>query len=244
MIFAFLSLALLFSAAFWLFYWRYVPLVAPFQWVLAPLLILTAVVTALRLSSGLLLFSFLFPLINNLPYFFGIQENIPHAPTALVLFLAFAFGWLLNKTINPSLRASSHPVFRPVFVFAAVVLVSGLVTFLRYANFFPFLSPAIRELVVNANGVRAGGALMSTVFNSLNYLSGFLFFYVLMQELKSEAFLRKIVTVLAGSFGISILFSLARRSIAQIAAAKGLAALPAGTEPVWATRRSGFGSDG
>jgi O-antigen ligase len=211
--FIFLSLVLLFSAGFWLFYWRYVPLVKPFQLALAPLLILTAVVTAVRLPSGLLLFSFLFPLINNLPYFFGIQENIPHAPTALVLFLAFTFGWLVNKALKPSLRIIPHPVFRPVFVFAAIVLVSGVVTFLRYANFFPLLTPAVRELVVNANGVRAGGALMSTVFNTLNYLSGFLFFFILMNELKSEAFLRKIMAVLAGSFGISILFSLVQRFV-------------------------------
>ena len=207
----FLSLSCLFALALFFFFWKYVPLAGRFQMALAPLLILTFAATAFRLESGLLVFSFLFPLINNLPYFFGIQENIPHAPTSLVLFLVFAFGWLVNSAAKPSSYKTSLPVFRPVLLFAAIVLVSGVVTFLRYANFFPFLTPAIRELVVNANGVRTGGAIMSAVFNGLNYLTGFLFFFILVNAVKSAALLRRIMTVLAGSFGVSLLFSLVQR---------------------------------
>jgi len=207
----FLALSCLFALVFFFFFWKYVPLAGRFQMALAPLLILTFAATAVRLESGLLLFCFLFPLINNLPYFFGIQENTPHAPTSLVLFLAFALGWLVHGAAKPSSPRSSLPVFRPVLLFAAIILVSGLVTFLRYANFFPFLTPAVRELVVNANGVRAGGAIMSAVFNCLNYLTGFLFFFILVNAVKSEALLRRIMTVMAGSFGVSLLFSLVQR---------------------------------
>jgi len=178
---------------------------------LAPLLILTFAATAVRVQSGLLVFSFLFPLINNLPYFFGIQENIPHAPTSLVLFLAFALGWLVHNAVRPSSYECSLPVLRPILFFAAIVLVSGLVTSLRYADFFPFLTSAVRELVVNASGVRAGGAIMSAVFICLTYLTGFLFFFILVNAVKSEALLRRIMTVMAGSFGVSLVFSLVQR---------------------------------
>jgi len=204
-------LSCLLALALFFFFWKYVPLAGRFQMALAPLLILTFAATVIRFESGLLVFSFLFPLVNSLPYFFGIQENIPHAPTSLVLFLVFALGWLVHNAVKPSPHGSSLPVFRPVLLFAAIVLVSGLVTFLRYSNFFPFLTPAVRELVVNANGVRAGGAIMSVVFTCLNYLTGFLFFFILVNTVKSEAFLRRLLTVMAGSFGLSLVFSLVQR---------------------------------
>jgi len=204
-------LSWLLALALFFFFWKYVPLASRFQMALAPLLIVTFAATAVRIESGLVVFSFLFPLVNSLPYFFGIQESIPHAPTSLVLFLVFALGWLVHNAVKPSPHGFSLPVFRPILLFAAIVLVSGLVTFLRYANFFPFLTPAVRELVVNANGVRAGGAIMSVVFTCLNYLTGFLFFFILVNAVKSEVLLRRIMTVMAGSFGLSLVFSLVQR---------------------------------
>jgi O-antigen ligase len=87
-----------------------------------------------------------------------------------------------------------------------VLLVSGLITFFRYADFFPFQSERIRDLVVNVNGVRAQGAMMSTVFSFLNYATGFLFFAVLLHELRSREALKKILVALSASTMLSLLF--------------------------------------
>jgi len=47
---------------------------------------------AINRTGGTLLFIFIFPLINNLPYFFGIAEPFPFAPTAYEIKYTF---WLL-----------------------------------------------------------------------------------------------------------------------------------------------------
>jgi hypothetical protein len=197
---------LLYVFLLYFFYITYVPLIGPFQLVLVPVLLLAFVLTFLDIHRGLLYFIFVFPLINNWPYFFGIHEHIPHAPAALVLFLFFFLGWLGHKSIFKSDHLSDFSIQKPILVFSFLILISGLITFSRYTNFFPFLSDQIYELITNANGVTAGGALMSTVFFSLNYLSGFCLFLIFVQSVKSEEFVKKAVIVLLMGTSISILF--------------------------------------
>lgn len=191
---------------FHFFYLRYVPLVTPFQLALIPILFIVFVLTIINFKWGTLFFIFAFPLINNLPYFFGIYGHIPHAPTALVLFLAFFFGWLVHSVFFKSEISFEHPIFKPLILLSLLIFVSGIITVLRYANFYPFLSDYIYELVTNTNGVTAGGAIMSSVFFSLNYLTGFAFFFILLNTVKEKGFLKKILVVLLISTSISIAF--------------------------------------
>ncbi|MFQ6038551.1 MAG: hypothetical protein ACE5LV_08040 [Candidatus Aminicenantales bacterium] len=130
---------------------RYVPLVRPFQMALVPLLGLVFLATAINIRAGISVFVFLFPLVNGLPYFFGIHENIPHAPAALVLALAFFLGWFIHQAIRPESYSLTHPFFRPVLIFSCIVFVSGVITFARFMNFFPFAADRFRDLVVNVN---------------------------------------------------------------------------------------------
>lgn len=203
----FLCISLIYSAAFALFYYTYVPLIGTFQLVLIPILLIVLVLTFLKIEWGIQFFVFAFPLINNLPYFFGIYGQIPHAPTALVLFLAFFFGWLLHNSFFYAKLSFNRSLFKPLILFSLIVFVSAIVTFLRYANFFPFLSSGIYELIVNANSVRAGGAIMSAVFSSLNYLTGFGFFIILFNAIKSRELIKKILIILSLSTLISLLFA-------------------------------------
>jgi len=204
--------AAVYLCIFYFFYIKYVPLVNSFQILLIPVLLSVCLLTAIRFDKGTLLFIFLFPLINSLPYFFSIYEHIPHAPTALVLFLSYFFGWIIYRLIDhpaaPSLHSSSqrHPVFLPLAAFSLIVLFSGLITLFKFSNFFPFLSDSIYELITNVNGVTTGGAIQSTLFHSLNYLTGIGFFLLVIGLLKSQEFMNKIVITLAASGFISILF--------------------------------------
>jgi O-antigen ligase len=201
----------IYLAAAGFFYFKYVPLVPAFQKVLVPLLALSAFLTAANPWWGLLFFVFVFPLINNLPYFFGINESIPHAPTALVLFFGFFLGWLAQPRGLRQRRSAGQPLFKPLLFLASLILLSGVITFFRYTNYFPFWAERIRELIVNTREVRAGGALMSVVFCSLNYLSGILFFFILWTTVKTKKAAKELMAVLSVSALLSLAFSFVQR---------------------------------
>jgi O-antigen ligase len=198
-------------AAFGVFYTIYVPLVPRFQAVLAPVLFLAFVLAAVDRHRGLFFFVFAFPLVNFLPQLFGIFEDIPRAPVALVLFFAFALGNLVNGTFRGSPGPRPVPLARPMAIFSALVGVSAAVTALRHMDFFPFMAPAFHELVVNAKGVRAGGAVMSDVFAASSALTGVLFFVILRRTISSWKDARKLVVVLSSSLAVSLAFALIQR---------------------------------
>jgi hypothetical protein len=198
----------LYALLFVYFYYRYVPLIPAYQLVLVPLLVVVLTLTLGSRQRGLLFFVFTFPLINFLPYLFRIYLETPHAPTSLVLFLVFFWGWLFRQTILRERIDIQHRIFPPFSLLALLVLISGVITFLRFTNFTPFLSTQFRDVVVNVYGVRAGGALMSTVFSGLSYLSGFLFFLVVFNTVKSRQFMKKILWVLSLSAVLTFIFGL------------------------------------
>ncbi len=204
----FFALALCFLLAFCIFYYKYVPLIKSFQLALIPLLFIMLWATVVNIRWGIMFFVFAFPLVNNLPYFFGIQSDVPHAPTAMVLFLVFVLGWLLRNSFSIPQSDIHRSIYRPLVLLSLIILISGIITFLRYANFFPFHTGKIYELIVNENGVRVGGAHMSSVFILLNYLTGFLFFFILLRTIKSREFVKKALIVLSVSTLITLIFSL------------------------------------
>jgi len=204
----FLLISLLYAAGLYIFYLKYVPLVNPFQFALIPILSVATILTATKPQWGTLFFIFAFPLINNLPYFFGIYEPLPHAPAALVLFLFYFFGWLIHKTLFKKSRPFRQIILKPIVLFSLIVFISGVITFFRYANFYPFLSDSIYELKINVYGTAAGGAIMSVVFFSLNYLTGIAFFFIFLSTAKSRDFIKKALVILCLSTFISLSFGL------------------------------------
>jgi len=204
----FLVFSILFAILLYFFYFRYVPTIKIFQIVLVPILFTVLILNIVNLRWGLYFFIFLFPLINNLPYFFGITEPIPHAPTALVLFLFFFLGWLIHKSFFPSQVVDKEKIYIPLILFSLLIVISGMITFFRYTNFYPFLSNGIYEYITNVKGVTSGGAFMSTVFFSLNYLTAFAFFFILISTIKHRLQIKKMLsflcvgTLLALGFGL------------------------------------------
>jgi len=204
-------ITLVFLVALYFFYFRYVPLIKPFQMILVPILLLLTVVTALNEKNGILVFIFIFPLLSNLPYFFKIYHSVPHAPVVLVLFLFFVLGWLIRSCLTPQRLKLDHPLFRPFFWFILLVVISGIISCWRYAGFFPLQLNRFYDLIVNVNGVRSGGAIMSCLFSMLNYIIGFLFLVLLYNRVKTREFANKILAVLAVSTLFIYTFSLIQR---------------------------------
>lgn len=196
-----------------LFYYTYVPLVNTFQMVLVPLLVLTAALAALDLRRAILWFAFAFPLVNIVPYLCGIESHIPHAPTALVLFLALVWGWRLRCCVVPVYLRWDQSLRRPLLLLSLVLVVSALISGFRYLNFFPFQAKGAYELIVNVNGVRTGGALMSSVFNVLNYTTGFLFFFMVYTFARSRDFVKKVLLSLLCSSFVVLAFAVVQKLV-------------------------------
>jgi len=122
-------------------------------------------------------------------------------------------GWLLHKSRSRDRIAAQLPVFRPILIFSLFLLVSLVITLFRHSNFYPLLSDHPYELVTNVNGVSSGGAMMSALFSFLNYLSGFLFFLIIIDTVRTRVSARKILvallisTLIALAFGLYQLFS-------------------------------------
>jgi hypothetical protein len=204
----FAAFTLSFGICLYFFYLKYVPLVLPYQAILIPILFAVFVLTAVRLQWGILFFTFCFPLINGLPYFFGIFEPIPHAPAALVLFLFFFLGWLVHHCFQTPKLSFNRPVFKPIILLSILICISAVLTFLRYANFFPFLTDRVYEFIVNVDGVTSGGAIMSVVFFALNYLTGFVFFFILLNTVSEAGFVKRISRILCLSTCVSLAFGM------------------------------------
>lgn len=168
------------------FYLKYVPLVGAFQLALVPILLGAACLTWMDVRRGTLFFVFVFPLINNLPYFFGITEPFPHAPTALVLFLFYFLGYLLHRDPDGGKEGLNKTLTRPLVFFAVIIALSAAITIFRYTNYFPLHGWIVYEIKANTFGVSAGGAIMSAVFQALNYLTGLAFFLVLSKTVRSS----------------------------------------------------------
>ncbi|MBM3293054.1 MAG: hypothetical protein FJY82_00870 [Candidatus Aminicenantes bacterium] len=203
---ALLGAAYLAALAF--FYVKYVPLIPAFQACLVPALAAVFFLTLLRPPWGLALFVGIVPLINNLPYFFGITEDVPHAPTALVLFLFFFGGWLIRDRLIAPVPRARAAILRPLAGFALIVALSAVITALRYLHFPPLGSDGVYELVTNVNGVTSGGAVMSVLFHALNYLSGIAFFWIWLRTVRDFSGAVRILNVFLLSTLVSIGFGL------------------------------------
>ena len=177
------------------FFLKYVPLVGPFLTLLLPLVAAVLGLTAVDPRRGLFLFFAIFPLTGSLPYYFRLYENIPQAPTALVLFLFFIAGFLLHlatrlpppeSSLSPATgNAALTPLLKRLLALAAaLVCLSALLTAFRFTNFFPFISDRIFEIAVNVKGVTAGGALMSVSFTMFSYLGGLAIFLLTLRWLR------------------------------------------------------------
>ncbi len=187
---------------FILFYLRYVPIVRAFQIILLPILLSIFFVTLFKRNAGILLFVFLIPVTNSLPYFFQIES----APIGLVLFLAL-FLSLLARWATFGERPFKLPSIPFFSTFLCISLVSLIISFLRYSNFYPFNDNSIHEWVVNSANLRAGGAIFSVIHESLIVISGLLFLSILMMEKEEKFLLNSMISFIVG-LSISSFFSI------------------------------------
>jgi len=99
-----------------------------------------------------------------------------------------------------------HPLQPLLGFLLGLVFLSGIIAFLRYSNFFPFLTDGLHDLTVNVNGVRAGGARMSVIFSGLNMATGPLFSFILYPLLQTSNFRQQLIRILSLAFCLSVIY--------------------------------------
>jgi len=198
----FLVFSLVYVLAFVLLYQRYVPQVRDLQLVLVPLLVFGLILTSVSLRTGTFFFIFCVPLLNSLPNFFGLIGFSP----LFVLFCIYIMGVLIHQLLHPLPLSWNISLFLPILGASVVIILSALITLWRYANFFPLYSNAIYELAVNVLNVSAGEAIRRVLFDALNYLAGFLWFFLVFSILKTKEIVLKAVIILAISSSFAFTF--------------------------------------
>jgi len=115
---------------------------------------------------------------------------------------------VIHRSLSSTQIEYKEKIYIPLILFSLLILVSGVITFFRYTNFYPFLGNGIYEYITNVDGVTSGGAFMSTIFFSLNYLSAFVFFFILLSTIKSKSHIKKILSLVCVSTLLSLCFGL------------------------------------
>ncbi len=188
--------------AYFLLYYKYVPRIFAFQFVLVPVVLIIVVCTTLSLRAGTFLVLFLIPVSSSLPYFFGLGGFNP----LFFVFYAYVLGFLIHQVRRPGHLKIVNPLFFPILGASIVIMLSALITLWRYTNFFPIFMTSIQEFAVNVLNVSSGEAIRRVLFDSLNYLAGFIWFIILVSVLKTKNTIQKAVFCLAISTVLSFMF--------------------------------------
>ena len=155
---------------------------------------------------GLTVYLGLLVLANNWPYYFGLQHNMPYVHIAVILFGFFALGWGLRRKdrAEPEKAGSAFgEISRSIGMAAALIAVSGALTFWRWLNFYPLRSRGVYEWMTNSNGLPASLARTSVWLSVLSYLLPFALFGIAVRIVKDregiDRVLRAVGVVILGA---------------------------------------------
>jgi len=136
------------------------------------------VLTLISRMLGTVLFVFAIPLVNAIPYYFH-QDQFHFI---IFLFLAFFVGWMGNAILK------RNPILYPRYyiglagIFCLLVLSSGIISVVRYVDFYPFSNPQLLDRIVNVVHWTSYMATRSVWLTALGYLSGIGFFLVIINS--------------------------------------------------------------
>jgi O-antigen ligase len=166
---------------------------------------------------GLTVYLGLLVLANNWPYYFGLQHNMPYVHIAVILFGFFALGWGLRRKdrSEPEKAGSAFgEIFRPIWLAAALIAVSGALTFWRWMNFYPLRGRGLYEWMTNSNGLPASLARTSVWLSVLSYLLPFALFGIAVRIVKDRAGIERVLRAVGVVILGAVLFGFVQRFIA------------------------------
>lgn len=167
---------LLFFIIFFLYQLKFLSINLGFDIVISSLVLVIFVVSALNLRLGFYIYIFLLPLVNSMFVFFNLKI------TPVIFFLSFPLilGLFVNKSTLICKKGSlpklqkiwfDEELIKPLFIFIIIIIMSTLITTLRYANFWPFFTNNYHLLKVSIqNGPSSTDAIFLVLKNFFNYI--------------------------------------------------------------------------
>ncbi len=164
------NVAILFCLlAFGCLFWAMVPGPTGVQVGVFGLFALLIALAFFSIPAALSLFAFLIPLL-------GIVSRVCGSPWISMLvfaFLGLVCGAVLRARVSGrELSGSRMPMKTSLLAFAGLVIASGLITTLRFMNFFPFTGEPFHDWTVNSTGVLTTEAVNNAVTVGVAYVSG------------------------------------------------------------------------
>lgn len=164
------------------------------------------IISIFSLEISLLIFVFFIPILNSLNI---ILRNIDF-PVVYFLFIGFFLGCLINlvRRRKKSLLYFEERIYTPSIIFLLVVFISFVFTVLRLINFYPFFVRSIVNYLINVQGWDSFTAVRLSLTHFLNYLSGFLFFFIIYNLDLSKKFFHRLFYAISGGFFIVLIVGL------------------------------------
>jgi len=148
------------------------------------------IVSAFKAVFGFYIFIFFIPLLNNITTILGIRP----VPILLLLFSGFFLGFLLNHFGKDNKRRLEfknpgfffdRDIYIPVMLFLLLIFISALISSMRYANFFPFITNDFHNLMINIKDVKSDSGIYTTLVTALEYISAFLLVIAIFNIIKN-----------------------------------------------------------
>lgn len=160
-----------------------------------------------QVKLSLYFFIFLISLLNFLPYAFN--EN--YFPVILLIFFALVLGFIVNNGSsgpkNSRFLKKDSKIILIIFLLGVLVLISLIIEYVRFANFFPFFTRNYHNLNVNINGLTANHANLLITTSFFNIISGFVFILIILKTFDCINDIKNVikVIVLANFFSLLII---------------------------------------
>ncbi|HUT25723.1 MAG TPA: O-antigen ligase family protein [Sumerlaeia bacterium] len=200
-----LLLPVLMSAAvLWTVLTYHVPSQPSAKAMMAGLMVGNLLLTLLRPRLGLVLLFFCLPLLDNLLFTAKLDDFSP----ILVLFFTFLSGWLLRRVLLADRERLKTPLDGPLLAFTLAGFGSGLITVLRYSQFYPFVGERFQFLTVNHLGENAANSVTWAFRALLVFVAGPAFFWAILHLVRRKEDVIQALAALAGGMALSILFGI------------------------------------
>ena len=157
-----------------------------------------------RPRAALVVFLFCLPLANSIL----IAPYVGYFSLATILFLSFLLGWLVHRIVHRDLEPLEIPLKCLLFGFVAIGFGSGIITILRYADFYPFRGRGYLAYVVNRMGETSSEAIERVFGSTVVFLMGPAVYWAVLRLVRSRRDVARLLAALAlgiacaGSFGL------------------------------------------
>jgi putative inorganic carbon (hco3(-)) transporter len=140
------------------------------------------IISVYRINAGFYIFVTLTPLVSTISNMYRIR----HMNVIFFFFMLLFMGFLVNRFKNRKSFICETEIFRPVFIFLTILVLSTVITIFRYSNLYPFITTKFHDLTVNFAGHKSVEAMLWTLKYFFNYAAGFGLLFIIFNIIKTR----------------------------------------------------------